>query len=184
MPRYTTCVLLLILSAGCRPPADAASISVVDFIREFSRADARPSAAFQITDRDGRPSILAPAPGRMTWALPLPRRGRFEADVAVVGNVPVRFRVGVSDDRIYEQLASLLVQPARGWTQVSVDLSPYAGRKWSLFYRPDAITWHVVLSTDAVDGTAGSAIWGSPQVLTDRAGAIEYGARRRRLARR
>ncbi len=146
----------------------------MDFIREFSRADARPSAAFQIADRDRRPSILAPAPGRLTWALPLPRRGRFEAWVAAGGDTPVRFRVGVSDDRIYEQLASLEVRPADGWTRMSVDLSAYAGRKWSLFYRPDTITWHVVLSTDAVDGMSGSAVWGSPQVLTDRAGAIEY----------
>ncbi len=118
----------------------------------------------------------------MTWALPLPRRGRFQADVAVVGDVPVRFRVGVSDDRIYEQLASLVLRPAESWTRVSADLSAYAGRKWSLFYRPDTIVWHVVLSTDAVDGIGGSAVWGSPQVLTDRAGAVEYEKRRRRLA--
>jgi len=154
----------------------------VGFIREFSRAEARPPAAFQITDRDGRPSILAPAPGRLTWALPLPRRGQFQAWVAAAGETPLRFRVGVSDDRIYEQLASLVARPARGWTLVSVDLSAYAGRKWSLFYRPDAITWHVVLSTDAVDGTGGNAVWGRPQVLTDRAGAIEYEKRRRRLS--
>jgi hypothetical protein len=181
MPRYTTRVLLLLLAAGCRPPTEAPPIPVVDFIRNFDRADKRPAAAFQIADR-GRPSILAPAPGRLTWALPLPRRGRFQAYAAVDGSVPVRFRVGVSDARIYETLADVVVQPAERWTPVHADLSAYAGRKWSLFYRPDTINWHIVLSTDAVGGVPSRGVWVAPEVVTDRAGAIEYERRRLRQA--
>jgi hypothetical protein len=172
------CILLLV-AAGCRSPNDSPPIRVVDFIKQFDRADQRPPGTFEIAYR-GRPSILAPAPGRIAWTLPLPRRGRFHADVAADGAARVRFRVGVSDERISEQLADIVVEPAQGWMSLTVDLSAYAGRKWSLFYRPDAIDWHVTLSTDAVNGVPGRAAWGAPSVLTDRSGAIDYEKRRRR----
>jgi hypothetical protein len=178
MTRQTTLVLLL-LAAACRAPADAPPIPVVDFIKDFDRAEQRPAAAFTIADR-GKRSIVAPAPGRIAWTLRLPRRGRFQAYLAAEGSAAVRFRVGVSDDRIYEQLLDTVVAPSQDWTAVSVDLSAYAGRKWSLFYFPDTITWHLVLSTDAVDGAAGRGVWGGPVVVTDRSGMIEYERRRRR----
>jgi hypothetical protein len=183
MPRYTLCILLLL--AACRAAPASAPVRVVDFIKEFDRAEKRPSAGYTLIDYRieavNRPSIDAPAPGRIIWELPLPRRGIFRAAVAIDGAVPVRFRVGVSDNRIYEELATITVAGAGTWTALQADLSAYAGWKWSLFYRPEHRRWRVVLSTDAIAGAPGRAIWGSPSIETDAPAAREYPPRRAAL---
>jgi hypothetical protein len=128
------------------------------------------------------PAISGPAPGRLTWTLPMPRGGLFRARVAAVG-APVHVRIGVSDDRIYERLAEAAVQPGGAWMPVIADLSAYAGWKFSLFYRPEGREWRLVLSADALAGAAGVA-WGTPEIVTSKRNALEYAARRARLARR
>jgi hypothetical protein len=176
MPRQIVLVLLLLVG-GCRAASQEAPMRAVDLIRDFDRADQRPRATFSIVDHK-YPSILAPAPGRLTWTLPLPRHGRFHAVVAVDGPAAVRFRVVVSDDRVSENLSDIVGVPAGGFTDLTVNLSAYAGRKWSLFYRPDSIAWHLTLSTDAVAGIASRGLWGSPELVTDRAGMRDYLERR------
>ncbi|HTL43787.1 MAG TPA: hypothetical protein VL262_05560, partial [Vicinamibacterales bacterium] len=61
-----------------------------------------------------------------------------------------------------------------------VDLSAYAGWKWSLFYHPDRIAWRLILSADAVDGVPGAGVWGAPRVMTTPDGEMEYRERTRR----
>jgi hypothetical protein len=152
-------------------------------VRQFGAAEKRPAdSEFEIADYDAgglaRPSIVSSAPSRLTWTLRLPARGAFHAQLHVrsdsIAGETLGFRVGVSDDRVYERLAQLpLSSTSRGWTPISVDLSRYAGRKWSLFYRPDARAWRLILSVD-VDATArggAHAVWGAPAVSTDTAGA-------------
>lgn len=184
MARHTLCILLLgilLLAGGCRSAAGP-SIPVVDFIKEFDRAEQRPAAAYALTEfrapGASHPSIAAPAPGRIIWEMSLPRRGTLHTAVAIDGGVPVRFRVGVSDDRIYEELAAVTVSTPGTWTDLRADLSAYAGWKWSLFYRPERRRWRVVLSTDAVTAQPGRAIWGSPSISADTASAREYVDRR------
>jgi hypothetical protein len=117
-------------------------------------------------------------PGRIVWQLRLPRRGVFHTLVALDGPASVRVRVGISDDRVYEERArARLTADRRDWTSLDVDLSPYAGWKWSLFYRPDRIAWRVVLSADAIDGVPGRVVWGVPVITTDADGAREYARR-------
>ena len=127
-------------------------------------------------------------PSRLTLALPLPRRGVFHARVALAEPQPgarpaaVRIRVGVSDHRIYEGLTELTLAPGeRTWVDVRADLSPYAGWKWSLFYRPDRITWRVVLAADATENVPATVLWASPEIVTDTKSAREYSARRQKL---
>ena len=97
----------------------------------------------------------------------------------------MRFRVGVSDDRIYEQLSSVQLTPdaQTGWTEIRTDLSAYAGWQWSVFYRPSARRWRLVLSTDAVTGIPGRGVWGVPGIDGDRAAAREHVERAARLSR-
>jgi hypothetical protein len=158
----------------------------VDFIKEFHRADGRPSGAFAIADHlaggTPRPAIVGPAPSRIIWVLPIPRRGVFQTHVAASG-APVRLRVGVSDARIYEQLAEVTVEPDAAWSGLSADLSAYAGWKFSLFYRPDGLQWRLNLSVDAAAGTPGRVAIGSPEIVASRANALEYSARRARITR-
>ena len=188
--RYVLGVVILMVATGCRPHAGSEPVPVVNLLHELDRAEKRPPDGFALashtTGGRARPSLAAPVPSRVTWALPLPRHGVFRAFLAVggVARTPtaVRFRIGVSDHRIYEAIAARTVQAGRpGWLELASDLSAYAGFKWSLFYPPDRITWHVVLAADPVDGGPALAVWGSPEIITDHRSAREYITRRRQL---
>jgi hypothetical protein len=174
-----------LLPAACGSPPPSVPVAAVDFIKEFERGDARPPGAYTIGERTAGgttlPAITGPAPGRLTWVLPLPRGGTFRARVAASG-ARVRVRVGVSDDRIYEQLADQIVEPGAAWAPLAADLSAYAGFKISLFYRPDGMHWRVNLSADAIEGAATLA-WGRPEVVTSTTQAREYTQRRARLSK-
>jgi hypothetical protein len=151
-----------------------------DLINELPRAECRPAAACQVlTGPDGH-AIRVPSPSRITWILELPHQGRFDSTIATVSGAPVRFRLGVADNRTYEPLAQVTVMKADGARPFSVDLSAYAGWKWSLFYHPDRIAWRLILSADAVDGVPGAGVWGAPRVMTTPDGEMEYRERTRR----
>jgi hypothetical protein len=166
-------------------------IRVIDLLNEFGRAERRPVPGFAAPAYDvgglTYPAAVMPVPSRITWSFPLPRRGLLRTRAALASAAPgaspapARFRIGVSDHRIYEGLADKVVTDRDGWVEFTVDLSAYAGWQWSLFYRPDRVTWNVVLAADA--GGAGAAVvaWAAPEIVTDTKSAREYAARRRRL---
>jgi hypothetical protein len=175
---------------------DPSTIRIVDLVRESRDAEARPSRdAFDVADvsisGQSQPAIRTIAPSRLIFELPVPRRSTFAARVAIDGGVdgappqPLRFRVGVSDDRIYEQLADVLLLPGvqTGWTELRADLSAYAGWQWSLFYRPERRRWRLVLSADAVSGVRTRGAWGAPGIDGDRAAAREHVERAARMSR-
>lgn len=183
---------MLFLISDCRPHDDPVAVSVIDLIRQFDRAEKRPAAGFQIAVYSvggiAHPAIFAPVPSRFTCALPLPRSGMFHAYVALADPppgapaAPARIRIGISDHRVYEGLTEAMLTPgARGWIDIRADLSGYAGWKWSLFYRPDLVTWRLVLAADSMGGAPATAVWGLPEVLTDTQSAREYAARRQRV---
>jgi len=184
MPRITPCILLCVLacSGGHGAASPRAAVPVVDFIQDFDRAEKSPTSGYALVlhtaSTTPHPAISSPVPGRIVWQLRLPRRGVFHTLVALDGAASARVRVGLSDDRVYEERArARLTADRRDWTSLEVDLSPYAGWKWSLFYRPDRIAWRVVLSTDAIDGVPGRVVWGVPVITTDADGAREYARR-------
>ena len=152
---------------------------VVDLIKQIGHADKRPlSGTFQfgehtLGDRT-RATLIVPSASRITWTQALPRRGVLHADAAVPdgpASAAVTFRVGISDDRIYETLAERVVTRADtlrdGWTPIAVDLSLYAGPKLSIFYRPDSRRWRIVLATSPSAGAPEVAYWGAPGIDTD-----------------
>lgn len=160
--------------ASCRPAPRAANMLAADLINDFPHAECRPAEACEpIRGPDG-PAIRAASPSRLTWVLPLPRDGRLETTVRTSSQARVRFRIGVSDGRTYEQLAAIELGQNDPAQPLLVDLSAYAGRKWSLFYRPDRIAWRLTLSEDAIGGVAGAGMWGAPRVMTTRTGEAEY----------
>jgi hypothetical protein len=179
MPRHIICILLL-LAAACRTPPSAPPMRIIDLIGELNRAEMRPADTFTLSDRSGVRAMTGPAPSRVIWTLPLPRRAVFRAMASVDGGAAARFRVGVSDDRIYEGLAAVQLVPGSGWTPIEADLSAYAGWKWSLFYQPEHRSWRLVLSADAVGGTPATAVWGNPEIVSDADAAREYARRTRR----
>ena len=136
-----------------------------------------------------RASVEAPVPGRAIWSTSLPRRGVLHVYAglpAAAAPSTVRFRIGISDHRIYEGLAEQTLsngpERASAWTPIDVDLSRYAGPKLSLFYRPDSVTWRLVFSTDHIEGQPGVALWGEPVVETDSGAARDFLKRRVGLA--
>jgi hypothetical protein len=175
----------LLLAGGCGGRSTSDTISVVDFIREVDRADRRPlsyAAASWGAGVSQLPAIVGPAPGRLTWTLLMPRGARFRARAAALG-APVRVRVGISDNRVYEGLSEATLTPSASWTPIDVDLSDYAGWKLSLFYRPERVEWHFILNADAVSGVPGTVAWGLPEIVASRSSALEYADRRARLIR-
>jgi hypothetical protein len=145
-----------------------------DLINQLPRAECRPAAACEMVGGPDGTSLRVTSPSRVTWTLRLPHNGRFETTVATVSDARVRFRVGVSDDRIYEALSEVVLAKSDGRREVGVDLGAYAGWKWSLFYHPDRITWRLTLSADAMGGVPGIAVWGAPRIMTTRQGEEEY----------
>src|SRR4051812_8679353 len=96
--RHAWCVLLAVVAGGCRAPTPLPPIPVVDLIKEFDRAEKRPAAEYSIANHlaagTRRPAIVAPAPGRITWSLPLPRRGLMRTALVATTPAPVRVRIG------------------------------------------------------------------------------------------
>jgi hypothetical protein len=199
-PRYAHCLALvlvvglagLLADSGCGSSTPGAPVRVVDLTREMDRAEQRPPGGFTLGDyRVGDtayPAIAAAVPSRLTVPVPLPRHGILHAFVAhapLPDNTragTVRLRIGISDHRIYEALRELILTPSSGsWVDLRVDLSAYAGWKWSLFYRPEQVIWRVVLAADAMDSVPATVLWGTPEILTDTRSAREYSARRQRM---
>jgi len=188
---HTLAVASLLLLAGCSGSVGSVPVRVIDLLNEFDRAERRPvpgaeAPAFEIAGV-ARPAIVMPVPSRVTWSVPLPRRGLLRTSAALVPAAsgatppPVRFRIGISDHRIYEGLSEKVVTDRDGWVEFSVDLSAYAGWKWSLFYRPDRVTWNLVLAADAGGEGAATVVWAGPEIVTDAAAAREYAARRQQM---
>jgi hypothetical protein len=178
-------IALGLSAAGCGGrPADP--VRTIDLIKSLGHAERRPSdASFQLAEHTfgghARASIAAPVPSRITWRTKVPRRSILRVDAAVpsdpAGAVSVTFRLGISDDRVYESLVERSVTSAdsvNGWTSIVANLSNYAGPKLSLFYQPDGRTWHIVLATDPLQGAAREAYWGEPGIDTDTAAARAY----------
>lgn len=175
--------MCVLTCSGCQGAASPpTAVPVVDFIQDFDRAEKSPPSGYSLVlhaaSSAPHPAISGPVPGRIVWQLRLPRRGVFHTLVALDGAASARVRVGVSDNRVYEERArARLTADRREWTSLDVDLSRYAGWKWSLFYRPDRIAWRVVLSADAIDGVPGRVVWAVPVITTDHDGAREYARR-------
>ena len=129
-------------------------------------------------------TVAVPAPSRLIYSLRFPPRGVFRAWLAVRPGpgreASVTFRVGISDERIYEPLTQQLVTSSetveKGWIAMSADVSLYGGRHWSLFHQPDERQWKLILNADAGYGVA-RAFWGAPGVDTDRDAARRWRAR-------
>ena len=189
--RFPSWILLVAscgVSGGACAGHDRTPVRVIDLLREIDHAEARPApAAFEIaeftTGAVSHPSIVTAAPSRLVFTLSLPRGATFRAAVAIGATDPaetgVRFRVGVSDERIYELLVeSTLPAGSPGWTDIRADLSAYAGWKWSVFYRPDRRLWRLILSTDVLAGSQARAAWGVPGIDAGSEDARAYANRR------
>jgi hypothetical protein len=145
-----------------------------DLVAEFGAARVQPAPVPEVarietaTIAGASANVLRlTSPARLTWSLRLPVRADLQAEVAFVpdpaGSAPagVTVRIGLSDDRIYDELFRAPLDGAADgstvWQPIRLDLSPYSGWKWSLFYRPSRITWKLIVNADPTPG--GSVHW-------------------------
>jgi hypothetical protein len=132
---------------------DPQAVVHVEFVRSGSEA---------------APAIVIEAPARLIYKVRMPAEARFEANVAFLSSPPdsaggVTLRLGLSDQRHYDQVLNLpLTSDAKEWRAIRVDLAEFSGRQWSVFYRPAAIVWDLILNVDARPG--GTVAWARPRI--------------------
>ena len=168
---------------GCDAPR-ADRIAVTDLMRQSQSAEKRPlGGTFELLEHEcgteSHPSLAVPAASRVIWSLKLPDRAVLATEVALEGSpgASATFRVGISDDRVYEQLGARAVSAdacGHGWTPIEIDLGPYSGWKFSLFYQPRNRTWRLVLGTTPESGAPTRAFWGRLRIETDTAAAKRF----------
>jgi hypothetical protein len=137
-----------------------------DLIHELSAARLQPPDFIRVADTTVAGAtvngLVMRAPSRVTWTMRFPERAQVTGDVAFVPDAAsatalsgVTVRIGVSDERTWEEL--LRVPASAAWQHVRVDLTPFSGWKWSLFYQPSRRDWRVVVNADATPG--GTIVW-------------------------
>jgi hypothetical protein len=132
----------------------------VDLLAAISRAEKRPvaeavNAAIVTLEGQTEAAVEVPAMSRVVWHEHLPDRAILttavgvSSSLAATGHGKAVFRIGISDERTYEELRATEVrlESRPRWQAVTVDLSRYGGFQWSLFYRPRQMTWRVVFNT-------------------------------------
>jgi hypothetical protein len=164
-------VMLALVCAACGGGPSASSIDLVGALPSAEKhALGLPDEAIRATvvsrDQIERPAIVTGAPSRVLFPIRLPARARFHTAISLVAGTGVTIRVGISDNRSYDELQKLLVAPsttgAVPWHTLDIDLAPYSGFQWSLFYRPGNMTWRLVFNADATPG--GRVAWLEPKI--------------------
>lgn len=112
------------------------------------------------------PALVTVAPARLTWPIRLGEHADIDASVALMPGAAaptgVIVRIGIADERSYEELFRLPLTGAPGagslvWHPVRVDLGAYSGWKFSLFYQPSRQTWSLIVGVDPTPG--GTVAW-------------------------
>jgi hypothetical protein len=152
-------------SASC---GHAAHPSQIELLREWPHAERRAAGHIDEAVRiDGataggqtRMAIVMRAPARITYPVQLPETAHLDFSLMLLPDAAhpqpgVVVRVGISDNRYYnELLKEKLTSVGETWRPISVDLSPYSGFKWSVFYHPSHIAWKLIINVDAAPGGA------------------------------
>jgi hypothetical protein len=171
---------MMVAAAACG--RESAPRPIMDLAGMLYQGERRPAEArFDIVpaavNGSVRRAIRTPPIGRISWKLKLPAQASFRTYLAadpecMPSGKGVLFRIGISDGRTYEELLNQWVSPAAdgsGWVPIRLDLSPYSGFKWSLFYHPSRMWWWIVLNTTAdaptQPGCTPRPIWGAPAIL-------------------
>ena len=174
--RTVLLVALALLASRC---AGRSPVAFVDLIESLPAAERRAALPVDTAIRvdivgpagDIRPSIVTQAPARVIWSTRLPSRARLETAVLLADDghgarsASATARIGISDDRRYDELASIALDGAalpRTWRTVTIDLGAYSGWQWSLFYRPWERTWRLVFNADGPGGA--HVAWARPMV--------------------
>lgn len=142
----------------------------IDLLRELPRAARGPAAEADerirvelVDGPDGvRPALVMHPTSRVIWQVQMAERAELRTTIArLPGSDPgatLSVRLGVSDERIYEDHFRETLDPPPGdtasWRPITIDLSLYSGPKWSLFHQPSRRLWSLVLNVQGDGQTA------------------------------
>ena len=169
--RTVPLVALALLACRCAGRSPVAFVDLIDTLPAAERRAALPVDTAIRVDIVGpagdiRPSIVTQAPARVIWSTRLPWRARLETAVILADDgYGATARIGISDDRRYEELVNIALDGAarpRTWRTVTIDLGAYSSWQWSLFYRPWERTWRLVFNADGPGGA--HVAWARPMV--------------------
>ena len=174
----TVVVIILLVVTGWWLFRRGTAAHSIDLLAQFDSAKKQPNAdVFTLVDANlngetRRAIAITPSAGtRLTWKVTVPDDGWLWVWVGLKPEAwdkpgdGVKFHIGVSDGRSYEQLATQHVEPFstpsdRKWTPVKVDLSAYSGEQVDL-----------ILNTNSSEPGKGDnrdndlALWGSPEIV-------------------
>ena len=166
-------VVVAIVAAGCGGDRER-----VEMIAAFDKIQKRPDAAvFSLGDvtlnNETKHAIsVQPVPGsRLTWRVRIPEDGRLNVNVGIKPEAwekegdGVRFAVGISDGRNFDQLFTQHLNPYaspadRRWVPIWVDVANYGGEEVDVIF-------NTVASGPNQPGDTRNdyAVWGEPVIV-------------------
>ena len=172
---------------GVRRATDQTIVPPIDLLAVLDQTERRPiGATFDVTSvtlrGESHRAIAPPGGSRITWEIRLQERAVLQVFVGLKEEAwstegdGVLFRIGIGEGRIpYEELVNRVVNPFgrtedRRWIPLTVDLGPYSGFRWSLFYHPGRLLWHLVFATNVslpggLDSRGDMPLWAEPRIL-------------------
>jgi hypothetical protein len=156
--RLRAAVLLVLLSSACAETGGHPQ--EVDLLTALPSAEVRAGSDVSTAVRpdvvtiagDSRTALVLRTPARVTWTTSLPVHAVLRTSVALLPDGPqdVTIRVGLSDNRLYEDLTRVAAAP--GWQAQVVDLRRFSEWKFSIFYQPLRQTWRLVINAEGPPG--------------------------------
>jgi hypothetical protein len=174
----TAVVVLVVIIVGWWLFGRGGGAGRIDLIERFAAAEKRPPGdLFSLVDADlsgvtKKAIAIKPAPGtRLTWKTRIPDDGWLWVSVGMQREAwekegdGVKFMVGVSDGRAFEELFAQHLHPFanqadRKWFDVRVDLSTYAGEEVDLIFNTFAS-----VPGAGHDERNDFALWGNPEIV-------------------
>ena len=174
----TAVVVVVVLLAGWWLMRRGGGGQGMDLLTQYDAAEKRPDPAlFSVSDvtlgdETRRAIAIAPTVGtRIIWKVRVPDDGWLRVSLGLKPEAwtqkgdGVRFLVGISDGRAFDDLFTQHVNPFenqadRRWIPVMVDLSAYAGEQVDLVFNIYASP-----SGEVGDPDNDYALWGAPSIV-------------------
>ena len=175
---FAVVVLVILVVAGWWLFKRGRNANGIDLVATFESANKRPSAdLFSLVDatltNETRKAIsVQPAAGtRLTWKVSVPDSAWLKVALGLKPEAwtnegdGVKFLVGVSDGRHYEELFTQYVNPFgnpgdRRWIPVMVDLSAYGGEQIEIM-----LNTYSSMPGKGDDRRNDFALWGAPEIV-------------------
>ena len=175
-------VLVLLVVAWFLFRSRSADNVAIDLVAQFATAkDKRPNPdVFEVVDAslagERMKAIYAKQPSRIVYSLTVPQDAWLKVSLGLKEEAwtmqgdGVLFLIGASVGQNWSELFSLVVNPFgnpsdKGWKEITVDLSPYAGQTMDLVFNTYSSPGPSPGQPPKDDRNGDMALWGNPRVV-------------------